>query len=113
MLCVDPFVELTLSVALIDALLEQGIRERGHAEMARSVHTAVPAYWIAGRNLAPGGCVGLRPVPGAQSFPSGLQPAGSASSMSPESGNPLIRGAGDAIRHFALQASLAVALGAA
>ena len=43
----DPVVELALSVALIDSLLNQGIRERVHAEMARSFHAAVQARWIA------------------------------------------------------------------
>ncbi len=42
----DPVVELALSVALIDALLNQGIRGRLHAEMARSFHAAVQARWI-------------------------------------------------------------------
>lgn len=42
----DPVVELALSVALIDSLLNQGIRERVHAEMARSFHAAVQARWI-------------------------------------------------------------------
>ncbi|MCK6392574.1 MAG: HDOD domain-containing protein [Zoogloea sp.] len=43
----DPVVELALSVSLIDSLLNQGIRERVHAEMARSFHAAVQARWIA------------------------------------------------------------------
>lgn len=43
----DPVVELALSVALIDGLLNQGIRGRVHAEMARSLHAAVQARWMA------------------------------------------------------------------
>lgn len=46
----DPVAELALSVSLIDSLLKGGVRSRVHIEMARSLHAALQARWIATRH---------------------------------------------------------------